>query len=255
MTYEKALALRTSDPQRYIRESRRAMREQCEAMLRLQEKGAVAFDYGNNLRGQAKAAGLEEAFKIPGFVPEYIRPLFCHGRGPFRWAALSGDPDDIRVTDEVVLKEFPENASLARWIRLAGEKVKFQGLPARICWLGYGERAHFGLTINELVKKGKIKAPIVIGRDHMDAGSVASPNRETEAMRDGSDAVADWPILNALLNAVAGATWRRRGHREFHSCWDGRGRGWDGQGLRKARTGADNGSGNRIDAARRCRVS
>jgi urocanate hydratase len=176
-------------------------------MLKLKGRGAVTFDYGNNLRGQAKSAGLQEAFEIPGFVPEYIRPLFCQGSGPFRWVALSGDPDDIRATDEVILKEFPEKESLRRWIRLAGERVAFQGLPARICWLAYGERARFGLKINELVREGRIKCPIVIGRDHLDAGSVASPNRETEGMRDGSDAIADWPILNALLNAVAGATW------------------------------------------------
>jgi urocanate hydratase len=207
MTYEEALKLRKSDPDRYIREALRSMVEHCGAMLKLKAKGAVTFDYGNNLRGQAKSAGLREAFEIPGFVPEYIRPLFCQGSGPFRWAALSGDPDDIRATDEAILKEFPGKESLRRWIRLAGERVKFQGLPARICWLAYGERARFGLVINDLVRSGRIKCPIVIGRDHLDAGSVASPNRETEGMRDGSDAIADWPILNALLNAVAGASW------------------------------------------------
>jgi urocanate hydratase len=183
------------------------MSVQVEAMLTLQKKGAKAFDYGNNIRGQAQKAGVARAFDIPGFVPEYIRPLFCLGKGPFRWAALSGKPEDIFVTDEAVLKEFPEDRALERWIRKAQKRVKFQGLPARICWLGYGERARFGAVINDLVKKGKISAPIVIGRDHLDTGSVASPNRETEGMKDGSDAIADWPILNALLNAVCGASW------------------------------------------------
>jgi urocanate hydratase len=177
------------------------------AMLELQARGARSFDYGNNIRGQAQKAGVENAFDIPGFVPEYIRPLFCRGKGPFRWAALSGEPRDIFETDEAVLREFPEDAALERWIRKAQNQVKFQGLPARICWLGYGERARFGGLINHLVKKGKISAPIVIGRDHLDTGSVASPNRETEGMKDGSDAIADWPILNALLNAVSGASW------------------------------------------------
>jgi len=178
-----------------------------EAMLELQKRGARAFDYGNNIRGQAHKAGVAHAFDIPGFVQEYIRPLFCYGKGPFRWAALSGRPEDIYVTDEAVLAEFPEDGALERWIRKAQKQVKFQGLPARICWLGYGERARFGAVINDLVKKGKISAPIVIGRDHLDTGSVASPNRETEGMKDGSDAIADWPILNALLNAVCGASW------------------------------------------------
>jgi urocanate hydratase len=177
------------------------------AMLDLKAKGAQTFDYGNNIRGQAKQAGVANAFDIPGFVPEYIRPLFCLGKGPFRWAALSGKPADIYATDKAVLETFPEDAALARWIRKARAQVKFQGLPSRICWLGYGERALFGDVINRLVRKGKISAPIVIGRDHLDAGSVASPNRETEAMRDGSDAIADWPVLNALLNAVNGASW------------------------------------------------
>jgi urocanate hydratase len=167
----------------------------------------VVFDYGNNLRAQAEAAGVADAFRIPGFVPEYIRPLFCEGKGPFRWAALSGHAADIAATDRAVLELFPHDEALARWIRLAGERVAFQGLPARICWLGYGERARFGRRLNEMVRTGEVAAPIVIGRDHLDAGSVASPNRETEAMRDGSDAIADWPILNALLNASAGATW------------------------------------------------
>jgi urocanate hydratase len=176
-------------------------------MLTLQRAGSVAFDYGNNLRAQAKSAGVKNAFDIPGFVPEYIRPMFCEGRGPFRWVALSGDPEDIRRTDRLVLEMFPDNDALRRWIHLAEERIAFQGLPSRICWLGYGERAQFGLGINDLVRSGEIKAPIVIGRDHLDTGSVASPNRETEGMRDGSDAIADWPVLNALLNASSGATW------------------------------------------------
>jgi urocanate hydratase len=176
-------------------------------MLTLMRKGAVTFDYGNNIRAHAQKAGVKDAFDFPGFVPAYIRPLFCEGKGPFRWAVLSGDPDDLHVTDEAVLRTFPEDKALARWITLARERVKPQGLPARICWLGYGERAKMGLVFNRLVRTGAVKAPIVIGRDHLDAGSVASPYRETEAMKDGSDAVADWPILNALLNAVAGATW------------------------------------------------
>ena len=176
-------------------------------MLALKRKGAVTFDYGNNLRGEAVKAGLADAFEIPGFVPEYVRPLFCEGKGPFRWVALSGDPKDIAVTDETVLELFPQDRALRRWITLARERIAFQGLPARICWLGYGERAKFGVRINELVASGRISAPIVIGRDHLDCGSVASPFRETEGMKDGSDAVADWPLLNALLNCAAGATW------------------------------------------------
>jgi len=176
-------------------------------MLELKRRGAIVFDYGNNIRAQAVRAGVADAFDIPGFVPEFIRPLFCEGQGPFRWAALSGDPEDIAVTDRAALEMFADNESLCRWIRLARERVAFQGLPARIFWLGYGERARFGLRINELVRQGAITAPIVIGRDHLDTGSVASPYRETEGMRDGSDAIADWPILNALLNASAGATW------------------------------------------------
>ena len=178
-----------------------------EAMLALQQRGAVTFDYGNNIRAQAQQAGVARAFEIPGFVPEYIRPLFCTGKGPFRWAALSGDPADIEATDELALRMFAHDAGLCRWIRLARERVAFQGLPARIFWLGYGDRARFGLALNDLVRRGAVKAPIVIGRDHLDTGSVASPNRETEGMRDGSDAIADWPILNALLNTSAGATW------------------------------------------------
>jgi len=205
--YPEALRLRTRDPARYLDLSRRSVAAHVRAMLDLKRRGAVAFDYGNNIRHEARQAGVAEAFDIPGFVPEYVRPLFCEGRGPFRWAALSGDPRDIQRTDEAVLEMFPEDESLGRWIRMARERVAFQGLPARICWLGYGERARFGQAINDLVARGDLKAPIVIGRDHLDAGSVASPNRETEGMRDGSDAIADWPILNALLNASAGASW------------------------------------------------
>jgi len=205
--YDEALKLRRSDPDRYQKMAYESVAKHVEAMLQMQKHGSVVFDYGNNIRGQAKLAGVENAFDFPGFVPAYIRPLFCVGKGPFRWVALSGDPQDIYETDELVLKLFPHDEPLCRWIRKAREKVKFQGYPSRICWLGYGERAKFGLAINELVRQGKIKAPIVIGRDHLDSGSVASPNRETEGMKDGSDAIADWPILNALLNAVAGASW------------------------------------------------
>jgi urocanate hydratase len=202
-----ARALRCDDPEEYIRRSIAAMGEHVAAMLALKRMGAVTFDYGNNLRAQAVKAGVENAFDIPGFVPEYIRPLFCEGRGPFRWVALSGDAEDIRTTDRLALEMFPKNETLRRWMTLASEKVHFQGLPARICWLGYGERAEFGLAMNELVKKGKIAAPVVIGRDHLDTGSVASPYRETEAMLDGSDAIADWPLLNAMVNVAAGASW------------------------------------------------
>jgi urocanate hydratase len=202
-----ALRLREKDPQDYVVRSMHAMAAHVRAMLVMQKRGAVTFDYGNNIRAQAQQAGVTNAFDIPGFVPEYIRPLFCEGKGPFRWAALSGDPEDIRVTDDAAIEMFGHDKALVRWIGLARERVAFQGLPARILWLGYGERARFGLRINELVREGKIKAPIVIGRDHLDTGSVASPNRETEHMRDGSDAIADWPILNALLNASSGATW------------------------------------------------
>jgi urocanate hydratase len=207
ISYEEALRLRAADPRDYIRRSYQSMAVHVQAMLELRKRGAKSFDYGNNLRGQALKAGVGNAFDIPGFVPEYIRPLFCLGKGPFRWVALSGKPQDIYATDEAVLKEFPEDEGLERWIRKARKRIQFQGLPARICWLGYGERARFGEVINRLVKKGTISAPIVIGRDHLDTGSVASPNRETEGMRDGSDAIADWPILNALLNAVSGASW------------------------------------------------
>ncbi len=207
LPYDEALRLRAADPQEYLRRSRASVAEHVRAMLALQAKGATVFDYGNNIRQAAREAGVERAFDIPGFVPTYIRPLFCEGKGPFRWVALSGDPADIHATDETVLDLFPEDAALGRWIRMARDRVAFQGLPARICWLGYGERARFGLALNDLVARGAVKAPIVIGRDHLDAGSVASPNRETEGMRDGSDAIADWPILNALLNTAAGASW------------------------------------------------
>jgi urocanate hydratase len=207
MSLAEASLLRDRQPEAYVERSRASMARHVEAMLALQQRGAVTFDYGNNIRAQAKLAGVANAFDIPGFVPEYVRPLFCEGKGPFRWAALSGDPADIRATDEAALEMFADDEALCRWIRLARERVAFQGLPARIFWLGYGERARFGLKINELVRRGVISAPIVIGRDHLDTGSVASPNRETEGMRDGSDAIADWPILNALLNASAGATW------------------------------------------------
>jgi urocanate hydratase len=204
---EDPATLRQKNPQEYIRRSMDAMTEHVRAMLEMQKRGAVVFDYGNNIRGMALKNGETHAFDFPGFVHAYIRPLFCEGKGPFRWVALSGEPADIHRTDRAILETFPQNESLARWIRLAEERVQFQGLPARICWLGYGERAEFGERINHLVKKGEVKAPIVIGRDHLDCGSVASPRRETEGMKDGSDAIADWPILNALLNAVSGATW------------------------------------------------
>jgi urocanate hydratase len=207
LTNEAASILREANPDEYIRLSYVSMRKHVERMLALQQKGSVTFDYGNNIRARAQEQGLENAFDFPGFVPAYIRPLFCEGKGPFRWAALSGDPDDIAVTDELILQLFPENKPLARWIRMAKERIAFQGLPARICWLGQGEREKAGIAFNELVRTGKVKAPIVIGRDHLDTGSVASPNRETEAMLDGSDAVADWPILNALVNTAGGASW------------------------------------------------
>jgi len=207
LTLTEALALRSADRARYERESFRTMKDHCALMIELQARGADTFDYGNNLRGHALAAGLTNAFDFEGFVPKYVRPLFCEGKGPFRWVALSGDPADIAETDRIILELFPEDAALARWIRMAGERVAFQGLPARICWLGYGARAKAGLAFNEAVRTGRLKAPIVIGRDHLDCGSVASPNRETEAMRDGTDAVADWAILNALVNTASGASW------------------------------------------------
>ncbi|MCH7665864.1 MAG: urocanate hydratase [Acidobacteria bacterium] len=207
LSYADALALRASDAKEYLRRSTASMAAHVRAMLELQRRGAVTFDYGNNLRGQALEAGVADAFDFEGFVPLFMRPLFCEGKGPFRWVVLSGDEDDLAVTDEVILELFPEDEALGRWIRLARERVAFQGLPARICWLGYGERARAGKAFNDLVASGRVKAPIVIGRDHLDCGSVASPNRETEGMKDGSDAIGDWPILNALLNAVNGASW------------------------------------------------
>ncbi len=207
MSLAEALELRRTDPGEYVRRACASIVVHVQAMVALQKAGAEVFDYGNNIRGVARDQGYADAFAFPGFVPAYIRPLFCEGKGPFRWAALSGDPADIARTDRAVLETFPENEPLARWIRMAGEKVHFQGLPSRICWLGYGERARMGLTFNELVRAGEVAAPIVIGRDHLDSGSVASPYRETEAMMDGSDAIADWPLLNAMLNVAAGASW------------------------------------------------
>jgi urocanate hydratase len=206
-TFDEANALRESDSKKYIEESFRAMGEHVQGILALKAKGAIAFDYGNNLRAQAKKAGVEDAFDYPGFVPAYIRPLFCEGKGPFRWVALSGDPKDIYKTDKKIMEMFSEDEALCRWITMAQEQVQFQGLPARICWLGYGDRAKFGLALNEMVRSGELSAPIVIGRDHLDCGSVASPNRETESMKDGTDAVADWPLLNAMVNIAGGATW------------------------------------------------
>jgi len=207
MTYKQALDLRKNNPDRYIALAGKSIATHVAGLLKLKQKGAVVFDYGNNIRGEAKANGVKKAFDIPGFVPEYIRPLFCDGKGPFRWVALSGDPEDIARTDRAILETFPENKPLCTWISKAQKEVEFQGLPARICWLGYGERARMGAIFNDLVARGEVKAPIVIGRDHLDCGSVASPNRETEKMMDGSDAIADWPILNALLNTTGGASW------------------------------------------------
>ncbi|MDX2042269.1 MAG: urocanate hydratase [Acidobacteriota bacterium] len=207
MTLHEALQLRRDKPDEYVKRSMQAMADHVSAMLELKRMGAVTFDYGNNIRTQAKLTGVEDAFEIPGFVPEYIRPLFCEGRGPYRWVALSGNPDDIRKTDDLAQELFPDDPVLERWLKLARDKVKFQGLPARVCWLGYGDRAEFGVAMNEMVKRGELDAPIVIGRDHLDSGSVASPYRETEAMLDGSDAIADWPLLNALVNTAAGASW------------------------------------------------
>ncbi|MFZ0389531.1 MAG: urocanate hydratase [Calditrichia bacterium] len=207
ISYREALALRKNDPEKYMTMAYKSMAAHCRAMAELQERGAEVFDYGNNLRAQAQQGGFKHAFAYPGFVPAYIRPLFCRGKGPFRWAALSGDPQDIYRTDALVKELFPQDKALLRWIDMAQDKVQFQGLPSRICWLGYGERARAGLAMNELVKSGELKAPVVIGRDHLDCGSVASPNRETEAMRDGSDAIADWPLLNGMLNVAAGASW------------------------------------------------
>ncbi|MDO7487153.1 urocanate hydratase [Peribacillus frigoritolerans] len=207
MSMVEAAELRNSNPEEYIKLSKASMAKHVRAMLEMMEKGAVTFDYGNNIRQVAKDEGVENAFDFPGFVPAYIRPQFCEGKGPFRWVALSGDPEDIYKTDQAILREFADNEHLCNWIRMAQDKIQFQGLPSRICWLGYGERARFGKILNDMVASGELKAPIVIGRDHLDSGSVASPNRETEAMKDGSDVVADWPILNAMVNAVGGATW------------------------------------------------
>jgi urocanate hydratase len=207
MALEEGDKLRASNPDAYVKLAKASMAKHVSAILEMQKRGAVAFDYGNNIRQMAYEEGVKDAFAFPGFVPAFIRPLFCEGKGPFRWVALSGDPEDIYKTDEVILREFSDNQHLVRWIKLAQERIQFQGLPSRICWLGYGERAKFGRIINEMVASGEIKAPIVIGRDHLDCGSVASPNRETEAMKDGSDAVADWPLLNAMINAVGGASW------------------------------------------------
>ena len=260
MTFEEAVALRQDNPDKYIERSMTAMAEHVRAMLDLKQMGAITFDYGNNIRAQAQKRGVDNAFDIPGFVPEYIRPLFCEGQGPFRWAALSGDPEDILVTDRALMDLFPEKDHLIRWLTKAQERVAFQGLPARICWLGYGERDKAGLLFNDLVRTGQVKAPIVIGRDHLDSGSVASPNRETEAMRDGSDAIADWPILNALLNTASGATWV-----SFHHG-GGVGIGYslhagmvvvaDGtaEARRSVKTSPDERSRNRRDASRRCRI-
>jgi urocanate hydratase len=206
-TFDEANELRESDPKKYVKESIRSMGEHVQGMLDLKKMGSIVFDYGNNIRAQAVKAGVKNAFDFPGFVPAYIRPLFCEGKGPFRWVALSGDPEDIYKTDQRVLDMFPEDEALCRWIKMAQEQVQFQGLPSRICWLGYGGRAKFGLALNKMVRNGELSAPIVIGRDHLDCGSVASPNRETEAMKDGSDAVADWPLLNAMVNVAGGATW------------------------------------------------
>jgi len=207
ISLDDALQLRRDNPKEYVRRSMESMARHVRAMLDLQRMGSVTFDYGNNIRTQAKQAGVEDAFEIPGFVPEYIRPLFCEGRGPFRWVALSGNPEDIRRTDDLALEIFPEDPVLDRWLKLAGEKIRFQGLPSRVCWLGFGERAEFGAAINDLVRRGELSAPVVIGRDHLDTGSVASPYRETEGMLDGSDAIADWPLLNAMINTAAGASW------------------------------------------------
>jgi urocanate hydratase len=207
MSLVEAAELRARDPKEYVRRSEAAIVAHVEAMLAMQKRGAITFDYGNNIRTVALDNGVKNAFDIPGFVPEYVRPLFCEGKGPFRWVALSGDPKDLARTDELVLELFPHDKHLARWIGMARERIHFQGLPARICWLGQGERARFGVALNDLVARGELSAPIVIGRDHLDTGSVASPFRETEAMKDGSDAIADWPILNALLNTASGASW------------------------------------------------
>jgi urocanate hydratase len=260
MSFEEAVQLRSSSPDEYVERSMQSMAVHVQAMLDLQKAGAVTFDYGNNIRTQARKAGVENAFDIPGFVPEYIRPLFCEGKGPFRWVALSGDPADIARTDRLALEMFPENKLLARWMKLAQARIQFQGLPARICWLGYGERAEFGLAINELVKSGEISAPIVIGRDHLDTGSVASPYRETEGMLDGSDAIADWALLNALVNTAAGASWVSIhngggvgiGYSQHAGHGGGRRRNRERRASPRAR--ADERSGNGSSAPCRCRL-
>ena len=261
MTLAEARALRCENPDEYVRRSIDAMGEHVRAMLALKRMGAVTFDYGNNLRTQAKRAGVDDAFEIPGFVPEYIRPLFCEGRGPFRWAALSGDPQRIsRVTDRLALELFPKNETLKRWMKLASEKIQFQGLPARICWLGYGERAEFGLAMNDLIQRGKIAAPMVIGRDHLDTGSVASPYRETEAMLDGSDAIADWPLAERDgqhgRRRVLGfdSQRRRRGHRIRAARGHGGGRRRNRRLRAPPGARADHRSRHRRDSPRRRRL-
>ena len=255
--FEDMAALRAEDPAGFTERARQSMAAHVAAMVGFQDAGAEVFDYGNSIRGEAELAGYERAFDFPGFVPAYIRPLFCEGRGPFRWAALSGDPADIAATDRAILELFPENEPLARWIRMAQEKVHFQGLPARICWLGYGERDRAGLRFNELVERGEVSAPIVIGRDHLDCGSVASPYRETEAMADGSDAIADWPLLNALVNTASGASWVSIhhgggvGHRPLHPRRPGVRRRRHGAGRPEAGAGAHQRPGHGRDPARR----
>ena len=258
--FEEAAALRARDPKRYLELASQSIVTHVRAMCDFVRMGCYVFDYGNNLRGEAYAGGLSDAFSYPGFVPAYIRPLFCRGIGPFRWAVLSGDPADIATIDRELQGLFPDDILLQRWLEMAPDKVAFQGLPARICWLGYGDRAKAGLAINELVRDGRVSAPVVIGRDHLDSGSVASPYRETEAMLDGSDAIADWPILNALLNTAAGATWVSVhhgggvGHRQLDPQRDGRPRGRDRRRRRPARAGADRRPGNGCDAACRRRL-
>ena len=256
MSLDEADRLRREDPEEYKRRAMEAMAAHVRAMLELKRMGAVTFDYGNNIRAQARQAGVEDAFEIPGFVPEYIRPLFCQGRGPFRWVALSGSAEDIKKTDSLAMELFPDDQVLSRWLRLARERVKFQGLPARICWLGYGERAEFGEAMNDMVRTGKLEAPIVIGRDHLDTGSVASPYRETEGMLDGSDAIADWPLLNALLNTASGASWvfdpqrRRSRHRLFAPRGPGDGRGRDRRRRAPSQPRVDERPGHRSRAPR-----
>ena len=260
LTIEAMDELRRTDPDELIRRSRASMAVHCEAMVGFLDAGSEVFDYGNSLRAEALLGGFERAFDYPGFLPAYIRPLFCEGKGPFRWVALSGDPADIAVTDQAVLEEFPDDEGLARWIHLAAERVAFQGLPARICWLGYGDRHRLGLRFNELVRTGRVSAPIVIGRDHLDSGSVASPYRETEAMADGSDAIADWPLLNALVNTASGATWvshpprRRSGDRALHPRRHGVRRRRHRPGRPEAGARAHRRSRHGRDPPRRCRL-